>query len=395
MSEEESDNVSQVYFDEHSLADCPRSPPGLSDGHGTVLYGCPRSFRRLLRPRPSAPSQAGDYFTEIDDSTHERKMPAAPSNTVTNEPLDTEVMKLKAEVQQCKKEMAEFRQILLAYGITQGGGISPGYQHGRFVALEMELIGWNTMFDRSLFPRQSSHDIVLLCPLHIVCPSLSCGTLKISHQASHQGFDTRENFFPSPIARARGDYHPPPPQQHHTGRDARPDHVFAATSVTPSPALTKRPSTELEGSLGPLLPNTFDEIGMGQSPLTGVPQFRHRPNAAETSVHSKIVPTPNDVRLGKGPSKQTQVGNKRYQALYVALISYYRNENVSRDEKAGICKFVIHMVRLGGGRFLKQDKGSRLWFEPREADIMKKIDHDLSYHNQSKPACPLSHANSA
>ena len=82
----------------------------------------------------------------------------------------------------------------------------------------------------------------------------------------------------------------------------------------------------------------------------------------EPEVMTYVVPTDNDVLLGRGARTYRHPGNQRYRELITRLRPQYQGV-MNLEEKQRFSREIVHFVHSLGGRFLGKAKdGQGQWF---------------------------------
>jgi hypothetical protein len=99
-----------------------------------------------------------------------------------------------------------------------------------------------------------------------------------------------------------------------------------------------------------------------------------------------MIPRNVDVLCGKDREAYAHVGNKRFRVM----ISWYRNkyQNAkSREEKTRINKEIVSTIRECGGRFLKKDCNTNIWYDVGDEYAHDKVSHALRNTRDPKKKC--------
>jgi hypothetical protein len=96
-----------------------------------------------------------------------------------------------------------------------------------------------------------------------------------------------------------------------------------------------------------------------------------------------VVPARMDVQFGRGQMIQHHVGNMRLTHLIEENVEIYK-ATINRIRKRAIANSILDMIKLEGGRFLRQDKDG-LWEVVHDKEASDKVTHGFRNRNR-KPA---------
>jgi hypothetical protein len=113
-------------------------------------------------------------------------------------------------------------------------------------------------------------------------------------------------------------------------------------------------------------------------------QAENRQNDLALNLTRIDFPLAVDVLLGRGRPFQEFPGNMRL-AVIVDL-HRERYQSAMHGEKLKICAEVVHMIKVSGGRFLKQNESKDGWEEVGEVIAYDKVSH--SFRTPSKRNAP-------
>jgi len=119
-----------------------------------------------------------------------------------------------------------------------------------------------------------------------------------------------------------------------------------------------------------------------------------RSNLAEKQKES-IYPTDKDVVFGRGGRANNHIGNINYLRELKKLKATYGN--MHKSGKSSVSQMVLDIVHREGGRFLKQEETTGLWYEVPDRLAKKKASQALREAvkrdiRDSKPAVKLTNA---
>ena len=83
-----------------------------------------------------------------------------------------------------------------------------------------------------------------------------------------------------------------------------------------------------------------------------------------------------DVLCGRGKSALNHIGNRRFRVVVAANLTRYLSLQ-SRSEKTHLAMRIVTDVRQNGGRFLKQDGLTNIWYEIGNKMAREKVAHAL------------------
>mmetsp|Transcript_17043 Transcript_17043/g.46729 ORF Transcript_17043/g.46729 Transcript_17043/m.46729 type:complete len:692 (+) Transcript_17043:60-2135(+) len=92
-----------------------------------------------------------------------------------------------------------------------------------------------------------------------------------------------------------------------------------------------------------------------------------------------------DVCCGRGKKNWNHQGNVWFRELIRSKVKQYQDAG-DKHEKTSLIVSVVEAVRQRGGRFVKQDGNTKLWYDIGEAQSRDKVDHSLRdqvYHGSS------------
>jgi hypothetical protein len=96
---------------------------------------------------------------------------------------------------------------------------------------------------------------------------------------------------------------------------------------------------------------------------------RRRPSE-ETTLKSFYPVTDKDVLFGRGRSVYSHIGNMRLHEEKLKVQDMYLGK--SRVEKKLISQFLVDLIHELGGRFLKEDKTTGMWYEANNEEAREK-----------------------
>jgi hypothetical protein len=95
------------------------------------------------------------------------------------------------------------------------------------------------------------------------------------------------------------------------------------------------------------------------------------------TMATRIIPTTNDILLGRGKTYHNHRGNQRFRAIIAVHIPKYSDEETTRKQKTRIVQSIVEDMYNDGCRFLKQDGKSTLWHDVEFHNAKKKVGHAL------------------
>jgi hypothetical protein len=95
-------------------------------------------------------------------------------------------------------------------------------------------------------------------------------------------------------------------------------------------------------------------------PPPAIVVFAENPARQAVVLHGIVSPHDRDVKCGRGKPAEDHAGNRWYLEMVKARRTAH-NEAKSQLSKRVVAEEVVDLVRNRGGRFLKQDPGTRLW----------------------------------
>jgi hypothetical protein len=114
-----------------------------------------------------------------------------------------------------------------------------------------------------------------------------------------------------------------------------------------------------------------------------------------TYIHNKLskdyTPTDEDIFCGRGKASGKHPGNKKFSAAIRANLKVY-GEAPKRVNKSSVVVSIIKSLRENGGRFIKQDKRTKQYYELSDEQAHGKTGHairDLQKYNK-RPSSSIS-----
>jgi hypothetical protein len=101
------------------------------------------------------------------------------------------------------------------------------------------------------------------------------------------------------------------------------------------------------------------------------------PEVSPASSSDDIVPQKEDILCGKGKEAHGHPGNRTYRILISLHRDDYRNPKANNYTKSSITKAVLASIRDYGGRFLKKDEHTDMWYEVDDNLAYEKVSHAL------------------
>jgi hypothetical protein len=99
-----------------------------------------------------------------------------------------------------------------------------------------------------------------------------------------------------------------------------------------------------------------------------------------TSIHNKLskdyAPTDEDILCGRGKARGKHPGNKKFSAAIRANLQTY-GEAPKRVDKSNVVVSIIRSLRDNGGRFIKQDKRTKQYYELTDGQARMKTGHAI------------------
>mmetsp|Transcript_31352 Transcript_31352/g.44510 ORF Transcript_31352/g.44510 Transcript_31352/m.44510 type:complete len:297 (+) Transcript_31352:457-1347(+) len=136
-----------------------------------------------------------------------------------------------------------------------------------------------------------------------------------------------------------------------------------------------------------MIQSTFKQESIANT--TGIESQFHMDCQTSTLVNEKgscfeiVVPTENDILLGRTRRAFTSKGNVRLREEIAAKLDAY-NEAPTRREKTMVIRSVITSVLSSGGRFLKRvDPRLDVWCEASRTDARRRVGH--AFRDACKP----------
>merc|ERR1711933_500875 len=96
-----------------------------------------------------------------------------------------------------------------------------------------------------------------------------------------------------------------------------------------------------------------------------------------TSLH--VIPTENDVLLGRGGKSNNHIGNQRYLKEVERMKSFYRN--ACKNDKTDWAQRLVNRVHSYGGRFVKYSTEDSVWYEVSNKVARKKAGQAMRENN--------------
>ena len=103
------------------------------------------------------------------------------------------------------------------------------------------------------------------------------------------------------------------------------------------------------------------------------------PDSLEDAVEECGV---NDVAMGRGGMANNHEGNKRFREMAKQLKPAY--QKLPKEKKTDFSKKLVQMVHDEGGRFLRKDEDTELWYEVDFKAARKKASQALREENRSE-----------
>lgn len=108
----------------------------------------------------------------------------------------------------------------------------------------------------------------------------------------------------------------------------------------------------------------------------------------------------HDVLAGRGGKVNSHRGNVLFRQMIADRRSAYRSIHTKKLDKAFIAADIVYTIRNSGGRFLKFDSNTNMWYDIGDERAIKKtgqaIREDISNFNPTNSACtsPILHTSS-
>jgi RNase P protein component len=138
--------------------------------------------------------------------------------------------------------------------------------------------------------------------------------------------------------------------------------------MTPAPR-----SRPIRGTLEPQETLSFEDIAC----LLRTSSENEKMVFSEDSPSSDdMIPSNVDVLCGRDREAHVHVGNKKFRVM----ISWYRDKYQNakcRHEKTRITKEIVSSIHECGGRFLKKDENTEIWYDVGDEYAHEKVSHAL------------------
>jgi hypothetical protein len=127
------------------------------------------------------------------------------------------------------------------------------------------------------------------------------------------------------------------------------------------------------------LTNPFSDISKNQT-KTNPSKYNQHIMTEFTYIHNKLskdyTPTDEDILCGRGKACGKHPGNKKFSAAIRANLQTY-GEAPKRVDKSNVVVSIIRSLRENGGRFIKQDKRSKQYYELTDGQAHGKTGHAI------------------
>ena len=99
-----------------------------------------------------------------------------------------------------------------------------------------------------------------------------------------------------------------------------------------------------------------------------------------------VTPSANDVLCGRGRISFQHEGNRKFRFLIASHLSEYTQAR-TKKQKIDLVRSIAQTIRDRGGRFLKQDRETQLWYDAGIQAARKKVGHSLRDASNDKIKC--------
>ena len=166
--------------------------------------------------------------------------------------------------------------------------------------------------------------------------------------------------------------------------------ISSTTSLTSSSSTSSLSYPPIIMSNKVPLKNPFDSTsGSSTTTTTSVPTTTvHQALITKKTVTHIADPNENDVLCGRRAGNYNHAGNVQFRDNIHSKKKEYQAPSTKKHEKASIVSGIVNDIRTMDppGRFLKEDKGTGLWFDIGEAKAREKTSQALREASASPPA---------
>jgi len=99
-----------------------------------------------------------------------------------------------------------------------------------------------------------------------------------------------------------------------------------------------------------------------------------------------VTPTADDVLCGRGRISFQHEGNRKFRFLIASHLAEYTRAR-TKKQKIDLVRFIAQTIKERGGRFLKQDRDTQLWYDAGIQAARKKVGHSLRDASNDKIKC--------
>ena len=122
---------------------------------------------------------------------------------------------------------------------------------------------------------------------------------------------------------------------------------------------------------------SFEDVACLQACLLRTSSENEKMLFSENSPSSDdMIPRSVDILCGKGREAHVHTGNKRFRVIISQYRKDYQNARC-RDQKTRITKEIVSSIRECGGRFLKKDQNTDIWYDVGDEYAHEKVSHAL------------------